>query len=160
MEWQLSKLGSSFSAKSLPKALFRQPVDAPASAYATEIRDDISSLSSQTNQRAVHYLALKISQKIHVLVSICSRHNRAQPDMDIVSYGVDKISTRQQWLQTLEANILMLDAQRESLVNTLAQKGCSSDDSLTQLNLQRELGELEKRLTLARETWERAIGPN
>lgn len=160
LEWQLGKLGYSFSVKSLPRALFRQPFDAPATAYAAEIREDIRTLSSQTNQRAVHHLAVKISQKINVLVTICSRHNREKPDSDVVSYGVDKISTRQQWLQSLEANIEILDAQRTSLANALAQKGCSSDDSLAQLSLQRELGELERRLTLARETWQRAIGPN
>lgn len=159
LEWQLGKLGSSFSPKSLPRALFRQAFDAPVLAYVAEIKADIATLSMHNNQQVVRYLALKVTQKVNVLVTICSRHNREQPVQEVVSYGVDKISTRQQWLQSLEANILMLDSQRQALANVLAQNN-HADDSLSQLNLQRELGELEKRLTLARETRDRATGIN
>lgn len=157
LEWQLGKLGSAFSVKSLPKALFRQSFDAPVLAYVAEIREDIATLSLHSNERVIRYLALKINQKINVLVTICFRHNREQPEPELVNYAVDKISTRQQWLQSLEANIQTLDAQREALAASLVNSN-NVENCQLQLNLQRELGVLEKRLTLARETWNRATG--
>lgn len=158
LEWQLSKQSLSFSPRALPAGLFRQAFDAPTAAYVAEIKADIATLQTfHNNQRVAHYLALKINQKINVLVTVCSRHNRLQPEMTVANYGVDKMSTRQQWLQSLESSITILIEQKSALEGALAQKDKPRDDE-SQLNLARELGELEKRLTLARETYARATG--
>jgi hypothetical protein len=158
LEWQLSKQSLSFSPRALPPGLFRQTFDAPTTAYVSEIKADIVTLKTfHNNQKIAHYLALKINQKINVLVSVCSRYNRREPEMAVATYGVDKMSTRQQWLQSLEANINLLLEQKKALESVWAQKD-KLRDSESQLRLARELGELEKRLTLARETFTRASG--
>jgi hypothetical protein len=155
LEWQLDKIGGSFSPKALPPGLFRQPFDAPLQAYTAEIRADIAAVSNTTNQRVERYLALKINQKINVLVKLCSRHNRLAPVHETINYDIHQLSTRQQRLESLECAIQLLIEQKDALTNALQQRE-NIGDCIAQLSLQSELGELEKRLTLARETYARA----
>lgn len=156
LEWQLNKQICSFSSKILPPGLFRQAHDAPAANYVQEIRADIAIMSDfQTNQRVAHYLALKIDQKINVLVAICSRYNRQNGTPASATHMIDRMTTRQQRLQSLESFIQELTAQRNALVLALEQTN-RKDEVL--LNLAQELGEVEKRLTLAEETYARASG--
>ncbi|MDP1603667.1 MAG: hypothetical protein Q8M03_10430 [Legionella sp.] len=157
LEWQLDKIGMAFSSKALPPGLFRQPFDAPAQAYITEIKADIATVSTTTNARVERYLALKINQKINVLVKLCSRHNRKGPVQETVNYDIHQLSTRQQRLESLDLAIQLLVEQKEALEKALQQRE-NVGDCIAQLSLQNELGELEKRLTLARETYARATG--
>lgn len=61
--------------------------------------------------------------------------------------------TRQQWLQSLEHEMEVLSHQQQALFNR-QQKHL---DAEAQLALQAELGALEKRLTLLRETYQKAV---
>jgi len=157
LEWQLEKLGNAFLPNSLPDGLFRQPFDAPISSYITELKTEINSLAKHENQLAANYLAARINQKINVLVTMCYRHNQKHPSRQATSFGVDALTTRQQWLQSLEASIQLLINQKEAIINTLELRQKQGDPNVL-LGLQRELGEVEKRLTLAEETYSKAIG--
>lgn len=158
LEWQLNKLGTSFSSQALPRGLFRQEFDAPVQAYVTEIKSDIQALRATKNSElAKNHLALRIHQKINMLVKVCARHNRQSlSPPEEISYGVKQLSTRQQWLQALDDDISLLLKQKESLHHVLLREKTAKDTTAL-LNVQRELGELEKRLTLAVETRARAI---
>lgn len=158
LEWQFSKLGTSFSPKGLPRGLFRlQDDEAGSSSYIGEIKADIAALADHNNVHAVRYLALKINQKIAVLVALCAHQKRHSPlkigptDLDATFLG-----TRMERLNDLELTIKMHGEQKEALVKALMQRE-SLRDSEAQLALQRELGEIEKCLTLAQEAYARAI---
>ncbi|MGQ3891536.1 primosomal replication protein PriC [Legionella sp. CNM-4043-24] len=154
LEWQLHKPGLSFSPKSLPAGLFRTHHEEPAH-YIAEIKADINTLAAHPNPRIVRYLAEKINQKINVLVSLCSRHNRDKPSQEPTGFIVNQLTTRRQWLQSLELEIERLEEQKNALLTTLSEKD-SRRDSTVALRLQSELGALEKKLTLAREAWLKA----
>lgn len=154
LEWQLSKLGAVFSPSTLPPGLFHQPYDAPVTDYIAEIKKDIARLSSQTNFQRTHYLALKINQKINVLVALCASYNqKATQDTSCV---IDALLTRKSWLATMEQNLQTFSVQQDALIRRMEQRTSLSMDA--QLNLQKELGELEKKLTLVREAYFRATG--
>lgn len=154
LEWQLNKPGLSFSPKFLPAGLFRVHDEDP-SCYVAEIKADIIALSTHPNPRIVRYLAEKINQKINVLVTVCAAHNRLKPDQELTGFIVEQLNTRRQWLQSMEEDIERLEEQKNALLNALTEKDTPKDCTIS-LNLQKELGELEKRLTLAREAYSRA----
>lgn len=73
-----------------------------------------------------------------------------------ISFDLTTLSTRQQWIKTMEEKICALEEQYQAMRKTLEQmKSCSSPATI--LHLQTELGNVEKRLTLAKETLNRAI---
>jgi hypothetical protein len=150
LEWQLNKMGRAFSPTSLPPGLFRQNDENPTS-YVSEIKNDITTLGSHPNPRIVRYLAEKINQKINVLVSLCSRHHREQSKQEMDGLMIDRLRTRQQWLHSLEMDIKQLEEQKQALTNTLTEKDVVKNCAVS-LNVRKELGNLEKHLTLLKET--------
>ncbi len=159
LEWQLSKMNATFPAFSLPKGLFRQKWDSDASCYASEIREDISLMATYSkqieNKAATHFLAVKINQKIQVLVSICKQYQKENTSSQSIGFEMAKISTRQEWLQNLDFDIQALHSQRTALLEVFSQKKLQND-AVSQLSLRRELGELEKKITLAEEAFGKA----
>lgn len=155
LEWKISGLGSSFSKSSLPKGLFRN-IKADAAACVAEIKKDIDSLSAQKSDRGALYLAEQIKQKINVLVALCHMHRRKNITEEKVYFGVKMLSTRQQWIHALEEDIHLLERQQEAMTNTLKQM-LRNQNSTAILHLKAELGEIEQRLTLAKETLNRTV---
>jgi hypothetical protein len=155
LEWKVSFLGTRLSTSSLPRGLFHPRFDMTAAACIAEIKADIQQLAGQQNKNSAYYLAKRIQQKISVLVTLC-RLQANKPNADRkLNFGLDKISTRQQWLQTLENDINRLTVQQKALAKTLEQtKACGNNQAV--LQLQAELGEVEKRLTLANEALPKA----
>lgn len=154
LEWKVSGLGT-FSSHSLPRGLFQSSFEMTGASCINEIKSDINALSSQKNQRSADYMATKIQQKINVLVMLCQIQKKNKPKAK-ENFGLNSLSTRQQWIQTLEEDVRVLDLQHQALLRTFEQikpKG----DTPTLLGLQKELGEIEKRLTLAREALNRAV---
>lgn len=151
LEWQLNKLEMSFSSKFFQKGLFRCHPQDDIQAYSNEVKADIHSLSQQTSLRVAHYLALQINQKINMLVSVCQYQSKQKTTSEAVSFTLDKLSTRQQWLQNLESQIKLLTEQKNALTNTLCQSPCFKDE--VKLKLHAELGQLQKQLTLAQEAY-------
>lgn len=151
LEWKISSLGSALSISSLPKGLFRSAFEMSPVSCIAEIKLDLKQLAEQGNQRSAQYLAERIRQKIAVLVTLCQLQANKPKTETRKGFGLDKISTRQQWLQSLEQDINQLNNQREALTKTLAQLNARGEVQAV-LQLQAELGEVEKRLTLAKET--------
>lgn len=156
LEWQLNKPGASFSTQSLPPGLFRNREDDPVACVA-EIRADINTLFGHPNPRIVRYLIEKINQKINVLVAVCAQRKQHAPESEQAAFVVDQLSTRRQWLETMEATIKRLEEQRQALLHSLTEKDLAGNHPVS-LNLRSELGALEQRLTLAQEAYARAIG--
>ncbi len=153
LAWKLNALGSTLKANTLPPALFRARVEITPQSCIDEIKNDLTVLSQQTGQRSVNYLADRIHQKINVLVRLCQVHARKNIPQRQVHFGVQTLSTRQQWLQVMRDDITRLTEQQHALTCAL-NNAKSTPQAL--LQLQNELGEAERCLTLAKETYERA----
>lgn len=156
LEWKINGLGISFLNHSLPKGLFRTTSESTTTQFIAEIKTDIHALSKQTNKRSAFYLAERIRQKINVLVILCQiQHKKNKPDGKNY-FGIKTLSTRQQWINDLEIEIGALSSQQQAMIKSLAQLQ-RRQDSNALLNLKSELGEVERRLTLAKETLNRAL---
>ncbi|MBA2657555.1 MAG: hypothetical protein H0U70_11350 [Tatlockia sp.] len=152
LEWKISALGDSLSTKTLPPGLFRQAIEMNASNCIAEIKKDIQHLVQQKNAKSSHFLAERIQQKISILVTLCHLQATKPNVGGRVKFGLDKISTRQQWLQSVEIDINRLREQQLAMTKTLEHmknRGATAEILL----LKAELGEVEKRLTLAKEAF-------
>jgi primosomal protein N'' len=156
LEWKINGLGSFFSNQSLPRELFRRDTEPTGTACVAEIKADLHALSRQKNERSAFYLAWRISQKINVLVVLCHMQNRKKKPEEKVSFGIKMLSTRQQWIHDLEVEITTLIGQQQAMTTTLEYL-TNQHHSDAILHLKAELGELERRLTLAKEALARAI---
>ncbi|MFJ1268907.1 primosomal replication protein PriC [Legionella lytica] len=154
LEWKVGELGNSFSSHKLPRGLFRSESQTGTACIA-EIKTDIHSLAKQEGNSAA-YLAMRIQQKVNVLVALCQIHSHQHKPEDNASFGIKMLSTRQQWIHTLEVDIQTLEKQQHAMINALEQMMRGQNTSAI-LQLKAELGELERRLTLAKETLNRAI---
>lgn len=158
LEWKLSSLGTAFSPKSLPRGLFRPHLEGSASVYVAEIKLDIQALVRQKSNYSAYYLVQRIQQKINVLVTLCHlQANKLKSEERKSNFGLQMINTRQQWLQTLEKDISILSAQQQAMSKSLQQMQTRGREPQALLSLQGELGEVEKRLTLAKEMLANAI---
>ncbi|AWN75413.1 TPA: hypothetical protein ACTUT5_000569 [Legionella anisa] len=156
LEWKISELGSFFSSHQLPKGLFRFDADASGSACIAEIKADIHALSKQQNRHSAFYLAERIRQKINVLVVLCQMHQGKNKSREKVYFGIKMLSTRQQWINDLEMEIHTLLEQQQAMTKALEHLKHNRNSSAI-LHLKAELGEVERRLTLAKETLNRAV---
>lgn len=156
LEWKISKLSSVIFNKNLPKGLFRSGTELTGASCVKEIKADIHALSQQANDPAANFLAERIKQKINVLVTLCQIDSRKNKSEEKISFGLAMLSTRQQWIQGLENDINTLTIQKKAMLSTLENMK-SIINSPAILSLQAELGEIERRLTLASETLQQAI---
>ncbi len=155
LAWRLSMLYSVLNPKLLPRGLFYEQFEMTPQSCIDEINADLQTLNDHDNERSVHYLAKRVSQKINVLVRLCQKQIDKKTTGVSQTFGVQTISTRQQWLITLQEEIARLSAQQLALTTALSQLHQEKNPQ-TILNLQAEVGEVERRLTLARETLTRA----
>ena len=155
LEWKLGCLNPVISYHSLPKGLFQPRMELSSSACIAEIKLDIQALTQQDNERSARYLANRVKQKINVLVSLCQIAARREKPAEKVHFGIKTLSTRQQWIQNMESDIATLSLQHQAIANTLAQMTSSNKTSAI-LGVQAELGEVERRLTLALESLKQA----
>lgn len=155
LEWKISALEASLSMHSLPRGLFRPHLEVTATTCIEEIKADIRTLAEQKMASSAYYLAQRIQQKINVLVTLCHLQSSKPKNRKKTNFGLSSISTRQQWLQSLEQDINRLTEQQEAMSKALLHMQ-TRGDSQAILQLKAELGEVEKRLTLAKETFARA----
>lgn len=155
LEWKVSELDAAFPAHSLPRGVFSTAEPSGASCIA-EIKADIQLLSQYQHGARAIYLAARIQQKVNVLVSLCQIHGRQHPPEGKISFGIKMLSTRQQWIHTLEADVQTLEQQHHAMTKALEHMQ-GKHKATTILQLKAELGEIERRLTLAKETLNRAI---
>ena len=156
LEWKVSSLNSFISSKSLPRGLFRSSSELTGLACVEEIKDDIQALGHQKNERSAHYLATRIKQKVNVLVALCQIEGRKNKAEEKVHFGITMLSTRQQWIESLEKEISTLEKRQQAMIKAFNQMKRSSDTPAV-LSVQKELGEIERRLTLAKETLNQAV---
>ncbi|GGI89045.1 hypothetical protein GCM10007966_17270 [Legionella impletisoli] len=137
----------------MPEGLFKCAYDDNPESYIQEIRSDLLVLNENTNANSVQFLASRIARKINVLVCLCQLHEKKIPQSYTASLTIQTLATRQQWLQQLEHKIHSLEEQKQSLARRLTEclKRSPRDDQAI-LILQKDLGELEKQITLAKET--------
>lgn len=155
LEWKLNSLGQSWSIRSLPRGLFRPSTQASGQACIAEIKADMQTLACQQSEYSAYYLAQRIDQKIKVLVSLCQQKSKQKTTVKEFNFGLQSISTRQQWLQSLAKDLTRLEEQQRAMllaVEQMQQRG----DTQALLNLKMDLGEIEKQLTLAKEAFSHA----
>lgn len=153
LEWQLNKLGTEFSARLLPPGLFQLPIDASKSDYIDQLRNDIKRVSHQKDIKSIHFLVEKINQKINVLVQICCSRPRDTISKDI-TLTINKLSTRQGWLNDLEQMTQVLNEQKKALISALSE----TTNQEIKMSLHYEIGLLERKLTLNHEAYYQATG--
>ena len=151
LEWKVSNLNPILFSKSIPKRLFRSSNLNPLSCI-NELKLDIQTLAKQNSDTSTLYLAEQVKQKINVLVGLCKIEKKQEKLSEHLPLGINMLSTRQQWLRGLEHDIEVLTQQQQALIKTLSTMKSNNKDPSILLNLQSELGSIEKRITLAKET--------
>lgn len=151
VEWKLLRMGAVLNATLLPQGLFRHQLEYTPKSCVDEIRADLATLKSQNNEQATCFLAQQVLKKINVLVRLCQQKLKKKTSEQQVPMGIHAISTRQQWLQTLQNDIDRLTDQQQALLKTLTRLQ-SGNDVQALLQIQAELGDAERCLTLAKET--------
>ncbi|KTC70213.1 coiled-coil protein [Legionella birminghamensis] len=152
LAWNLNKPGAQIPWQNLPPGIFRYQFEPKASDYIAEIKSDIERLEQQVNTQAASYLAQRIQQKINILVRLCRCKPPVQKADNSASFMLQALSTRQQWLASLEEQIQSFTEQRDALAARL-----STIAKEQQLAVLAELGAAEKRLTEAKEAYAKAI---
>lgn len=156
LEWKLTRINPFH--QSLPRGLFRSRGELNAARCVHEIKTDIQSLTLQQDDASARYIADQIKRKINVLVGLCQLDARKKKPADAsFTFGLNMLSTRQQWLHTLETDIAALTQQQQALAHALLQLNTFKHPEAV-LNLKAELGEIERRLTLAQEALKKATG--
>lgn len=148
LEWKVTGLNTFLLKKSINNNVFRA-FDLTGSLCISEIKEDIISLSKQSNDLAAHHLAAQIKRKISILVGVCRLEKKNKVKKE--GFSISMLTTRQQWLQSLEQEVDVLLKQHKALSNTLSHMESSKVEPSILLNLRSELGQLEKKLTLAQE---------
>jgi len=157
LEWKLKALSIPLPSKKIPPSLFYNRLEMTPESCIAEIKADLQGLARQANERSARFIAEKIRQKINVLVGLCQMQSEKKPASPRDQhFGIQIICTRQQWLQSVQDDIDKLSEQQKSLAAALSIRQ-TGDNKQTILNLQAELGEVERRLTLAKETLARSL---
>ena len=153
LEWKLRILHITPMPHQLPRGLFRERLELTSQSCMDEIKSDLHVLRQQNSDRCMQHLALRVSQKINVLVRLCQRHQPKKQSISDVSvpFGIDAISTHQQWLNTQQAQLLVLNTQHQALSTALNQISANQNNMQLVLNLRKELGELERRQSVIKE---------
>lgn len=151
LAWQLESLFRVFPSGSFPRGLFNTSLEMTPHVCIEEIKKDIQNLTAQQNNaRSAHFLAERIRQKVAVLVKMCQLH-RETAAAGAAKNGLEMLTTRQQWVQTVQQEVARLTAQQKAMEKAL-QSFRDRNDTVAFLTLQKELGEVQRLLTIAQET--------
>lgn len=154
LEWMLKTRHIPLNRSNLPRGLFYDRFEMTLASCIEEIKFNLMALKQETHERSARFLAERVQQKINVLVGLYQLHGEKKTPNTTVHFGVQTISTRQQWVESLDNEMAHLAAQKQALQRALERMQTANDGD-AMLRLQAELGELERRLTLAKETWNR-----
>ena len=156
LEWKLSLPGVIINSSLLPRGLFRSQLEWTAKSCIDEIKADLQTIKQQENEKSIHYLAERVEKKINVLVRLCKKNTDLNTTERHAAFGIQALSTRQQWLQTMQKDIDVLSKQHQALEAALITLQADNNNTQAILSLQVELGNAERRLTLAKETLARS----
>lgn len=156
LEWKINNLApAAFSSKTIPRGLFNSYKELNPKVCIDEIKNDLLLLNTTKSQYSSLYLAEKIQRKINLLVTLCQLDKKRKKISPSPSFGLNMLSTRHQWIVELEQKVHTLESQHQAVIKTLTQMEKNANLEAV-LNLKSELGELERRLTLAREALQKA----
>ncbi len=155
LAWKLNMIGGSLHPSLFPRGLFRSRFEYTPTTCIEEINGDLQTIKQQTNEQAMNYLAERVVQKINVLVRICQQHARQKKTEQQAPLGVQAISTRQQWLKTMQREIETLSEQQKALETAFNDLKLGANTE-AMLCAQAELGQAERRLMQAKETYARS----
>ena len=155
LEWKLSHLDKEINPAILPRGLFQYRQELTLQTCMDEIKADLRAMEAHDKEHVVRYLVSRVEQKINVMVRICQKQLEKTTTQAAVAFGVQAISTRQQWLKTLQMDIDLLGKQQQALAQSVLVSKTKNNNQVT-LHLEKELGEATRRLTLAKETLLRA----
>lgn len=150
LAWRLQKINMAFLYKSLPQGLFTISSDASFSDYIQDITFELSRLQQASSPAIQQFLGDKIKRKVNVLVNICVQPQNKAATVE-TKLNIKRFRTRHQWLQDAEKEIVQLKQQYTALLNTANRDYLNT---AAQLNIQQELGELQKKITLAEEAYQ------
>jgi hypothetical protein len=150
LEWKLSELGAYINHHRLPKGLFSERLELTPKLCIDEIKQDLYVLRGQTNERSINYKVLRVNQKINVLVRLCKTESNKKNSKNTQEFSVQALSTRQQWLKSVEQEIANLQTQREALKLTLCSMELKQDVNAI-LKIKLDIGDLERRLSVLSE---------
>lgn len=151
LSWKLQHVGAVISLKSIPAGVFRCSTLTSPQAYIDEIKEDLMLFRHGEHNGRAYYLAKKIQQKITILVRLCHLHRTANTIKKTTPFGLEAMSTRQQWLQHMQAKIEAKKEQQLALKKCLTRLAPEKDAAAI-LDIQAALGELERQLITEEET--------
>lgn len=155
--WQLDKTRVSLNSKAIPEGVFPGVGDKTPKACIQDINHDLQALRKESSEPGARFLAARIFKKIAILTTLCEIQSGKQtPVAASKRFNIKTLGTRQHWLKTVEDDIATLTAQQQALRAHLEHLKPQQADE-TSLTLQAELGEIERRLTLAREAFSKAL---
>jgi len=119
LAWKLNARYTVLNPKLLPRGLFLERLEISPHSCIDEIYADLNKLKDQKNERSAYYLAERVSQKINVLVQLCQIQPDKKPAGRAGTFDLQTISTRQQWLGTLQEDITQLSTQHSALATAM-----------------------------------------
>lgn len=155
LEWKLSLHDGVINPALLPRGLFSARFELTAKTCIDEIKADLQAIKQQSNEQIARFIADRVGKKINVLVRLCQQQTGKKTPQRQESLGVQAISTRQQWLQTMQRDIDALAKQESALQAALITLNAENNTQAI-LSLQVELGHASRRLTVAKETLARS----
>ena len=154
LEWKISQLSANKSLWRLPRGVFRLKAGSPYLDYVLEIKKDLLQLESQQNSACQHHLAKQIENKISLLVRISLLQGTKNKTSTNAKGVIQRLSTRQQWLQDLNLQITKTTQQIAALKNQLSNRAIQKDTQ-AQLQLEHDIGQACEQLTLLQERYQR-----
>lgn len=155
LEWKLAQLAVHLSARSISSGIFQQRFQMTPQTCIQEIKADLTALKIQMNGQRAEFLVDRVSRKINTLVKLCQMSRPKQKIEPRENFNVKTMSTRQQWIKSIQCDIIKLAEQKQSLASRLSQLDAKNTE--VALTIQGELGEVERRLTLAQERLNRTV---
>lgn len=151
LEWKLGQLEVHLSAKSISSGIFQQRFQMTPQTCIQEIKSDLNALKMQANGQRAEFLAVRLGRKISTLVKLCQMSRPKQDLEPREHFKVQAMRTRQQWIQEIQNDRMKLAEQKQSLSARMSQLDAQNTELA--LTIKRELGEVERRLTLAQEKY-------
>lgn len=143
LEWKLNN-SSKIIFSELPTDLFPKKIEGRPAELITLLKQEIQRLSEQKNDSSCYYLAQKLYQKINLLV-LCLKLQKTKSDQ--TNFYPPSFSNRQQFIANLQEQIQALNSQHHALNLRISK----TQDTQVSLQLKKELGQIEKRLTEIKE---------
>jgi primosomal protein N'' len=147
LEWKSRVLGPFLKNKSFPRGMFKYRLELTPKDCIDEIKQELEALKNQPNEHIAHYMAMRIHEKINVLVKMCKIKSKTNGTTHTNTSMLHVISNRDKWLKETEDNSSKLLIQRHALKITAQNMQCKEDLEASS-SIRKELDEIERKLSL------------